>query len=91
MQRRAELIKVATQLFLENGFHNTSIREIVRAFSFNLASFYMYVSSKEDIFFLVAQGLMTNIAEELSKTKLSSSSPRKSLELGFQNYCYIVD
>lgn len=54
MQRRAEPIKVATQLFLENGFHNTSIREIVRAFSFNLASFYMYVSSKEDIFFLVA-------------------------------------
>lgn len=34
---------------------------------------------------------MTNIAEELSKTKLLSSSPRKSLELGFQNYCYIVD
>ncbi|WP_292442582.1 TetR/AcrR family transcriptional regulator [Mesorhizobium sp.] len=91
MRRRAELIEVATRLFLENGFHNTSIREIVRACSFNLASLYMYVSSKEDILFLVAQDLMSNIAEELANTKLSSSSPRKSLELGFSSYCYIVD
>src|ERR1700729_2785507 len=52
--RRTELIEVATKLFLERGFHNTSIRDIVRACSFNIASLYMYVSSKEDILYLVA-------------------------------------
>ena len=55
--RRTELIEVATKLFLERGFHNTSIRDIVRACSFNIASLYMYVSSKEDILYLVAQDL----------------------------------
>src|SRR6266508_2994014 len=50
--RRMELIDVATKLFLERGFHNTSIRDIVRACSFNVASLYMYVSSKEDILYL---------------------------------------
>lgn len=89
--RRMELIQVATKLFLDNGFHNTSIRDIVRACSFNIASLYMYVSSKEDILYLVAQDLMNTISRELEATKLSKTSPRKSLEMGFANYCDIVD
>ncbi|MCO5065296.1 MAG: TetR/AcrR family transcriptional regulator [Rhizobiaceae bacterium] len=89
--RRTELIEVATKLFLERGFHNTSIRDIVRACSFNIASLYMYVSSKEDILYLVAQDLMNNIQRELEQTTLSKTSPRRSLEIGFATYCGIVD
>ncbi len=89
--RRTELIEVATKLFLERGFHNTSIRDIVRACSFNIASLYMYVSSKEDILYLVAQDLMNNIASELTKTAPVPGSPKRSLEVGFANYCRIAD
>jgi len=89
--RRTELIEVATKLFLERGFHNTSIRDIVRACSFNVASLYMYVSSKEDILYLVAQDLMNNIASELIATTPIADSPRRSLENGFASYCRIVD
>ncbi len=88
--RRAELIDVATKMFLERGFHNTSIRDIARACTFNVASLYMYVSSKDDILFLVAQDLMKNIADQLAKTKLHPSSPRDSLALGFESYCQIA-
>jgi len=89
--RRTELIEVATKLFLERGFHNTSIRDIVRACTFNIASLYMYVSSKEDILYLVAQDLMNNIASELGETILVPDSPKRSLEIGFASYCRIVD
>jgi AcrR family transcriptional regulator len=89
--RRTELIEVATKLFLERGFHNTSIRDIVRACSFNIASLYMYVSSKEDILYLVAQDLMNNIARELGETPLIKGSARESLEHGFSSYCRIAD
>ena len=89
--RSTELIEVATKLFLERGFHNTSIRDIVRACSFNIASLYMYVSSKEDILYLVAQDLMNNIARELFETKLDPKSARDSLVHGFASYCRIVD
>jgi AcrR family transcriptional regulator len=89
--RRTELIEVATKMFLERGFHNTSIRDIVRACSFNIASLYMYVSSKEDILYLVAQDLMNNIASELSETVLVPDSPKRSLEIGFASYCRIAD
>jgi AcrR family transcriptional regulator len=89
--RRTELIEVATKMFLERGFHNTSIRDIVRACSFNIASLYMYVSSKEDILYLVAQDLMNTIASELSETVLVPDSPKRSLEIGFASYCRIAD
>lgn len=88
--RRAELIDVATKMFLERGFHATSIRDIARACSFNVASLYMYVSSKDDILYLVAQDLMSNIAKRLGETKLDSTSPRRSLEIGFASYCQIA-
>jgi AcrR family transcriptional regulator len=89
--RRTELIEVATKLFLERGFHNTSIRDIVRACSFNIASLYMYVSSKEDILYLVALDLMNNIARELGETVLVPGSARESLAHGFASYCRICD
>ena len=88
--RRTELIDIATKMFLDRGFHNTSIRDIVRACSFNVASLYMYVSSKEDILYLVAQDLMNNIAQRLSETVLDPDSPERSLEIGFASYCQIV-
>jgi AcrR family transcriptional regulator len=88
--RRTELIDVATKMFLERGFHNTSIRDIVRACSFNVASLYMYVSSKEDILYLVAQDLMNNIKQRLEETVLDPNSPERSLEIGFASYCQIV-
>ena len=89
-QRRKELIEVSTKLFLERGFHNTSVRDIVRACTFNIASLYMYVSSKEDILYLVAQDLMDTIARELDETVLADSADQ-SLEIGFRSYCRIVD
>jgi AcrR family transcriptional regulator len=88
--RRTELIEVATKMFLERGFHNTSIRDIVRACSFNVASLYMYVASKEDILYLVAQDLMNNIKQRLEETVLDPKSPERSLEIGFASYCQIV-
>ena len=65
-QRRSEIIDVATRLFLERGFHKTSIRDIARACPFNLASLYMYVTSKEDILFLVAQQLIEEKARAMA-------------------------
>lgn len=88
--RRTELIEVATKMFLDRGFHNTSIRDIARACSFNVASLYMYVSSKDDILYLVAQDLMNNIAQRLADTKLDSESPENALRIGFASYCQIA-
>jgi len=89
-QRRGEIIDVATRLFLERGFHKTSIRDIARACPFNLASLYMYVSSKEDILFLVAQQLMEEKAKAMESVAISPNDPAGSLRKALAAYCRIV-
>ncbi len=89
-QRRAEIVNVATRLFLENGFHKTSIRDIARACPFNLASLYMYVASKEDILFLVAQHLIDVKARAMAEVAIDETDPAGSFRTAFKAYCGIV-
>ena len=89
-QRRSEIIDVATRLFLERGFHKTSIRDIARACPFNLASLYMYVTSKEDILFLVAQQLIEEKAKAMAAVEISDDDPAGSFRTALKSYCRIV-
>lgn len=89
-QRRGEIIDVATRLFLERGFHKTSIRDIARACPFNLASLYMYVASKEDILFLVAQHLIEEKAKAMAEIVIDDGDPASSFRTAFGAYCHIV-
>lgn len=89
-QRRAQIIDVATRLFLNRGFHKTSIRDIARACPFNLASLYMYVSSKEDILFLVAQQLMEEKARAMAEVQVLEDAPAASFRAALRAYCRIV-
>lgn len=89
-QRRGEIIDVATRLFLERGFHKTSIRDIARACPFNLASLYMYVTSKEDILFLVAQQLIEEKARAMAAVKILDDNPAESFRTALRSYCRIV-
>lgn len=89
-QRRGEIIDVATRLFLDRGFHKTSIRDIARACPFNLASLYMYVSSKEDILFLVAQQLIDEKARAMSEVQMLDDDPAVSFRTALRSYCHIV-
>jgi TetR/AcrR family transcriptional regulator, cholesterol catabolism regulator len=89
-QRRSEIIDVATRLFLERGFHKTSIRDIARACPFNLASLYMYVTSKEDILFLVAQQLIDEKARAMATVEMLDDDPAESFRTALRSYCRIV-
>jgi AcrR family transcriptional regulator len=47
---RAEIISAAYQLFLERGYHGTSIRQVAQQAGIALGSIYNHFSSKDDIF-----------------------------------------
>jgi AcrR family transcriptional regulator len=50
---RTEIITVAYRLFLERGYHGTSMRQIAQEAGIALGSIYNHFSSKEDIFLAV--------------------------------------
>lgn len=72
--RREQLIAVAEQLFLQNGFANTSVNAIVREAGGSLATLYAEFGSKESLFESVLSERAARFFPE------ERSAPKQSLD-----------
>ncbi len=54
-RRRRQIVDAAVQLFVKQGFHKTTTRQIARAAGFSIGSLYEYIASKEDVLYLVCE------------------------------------
>jgi len=61
-ERHEQLIAAATDLFLENGFHKTSVREIAAAAGWRMGTLYLYIARKEDVLYLIVKTIMADLA-----------------------------
>ena len=60
-RRHRQIVDAAVQLFIQNGFHKTTTRRIAQAAGVSIGSLYEYVSTKEDILYLVCDAIHTEI------------------------------
>jgi TetR/AcrR family transcriptional regulator, cholesterol catabolism regulator len=65
-RRQAEIAAGALPLFLEKGFHGTSIREIAAAAGLSMGGLYEYIDSKDDVLSLVYRQMTSPFAETLA-------------------------
>jgi TetR/AcrR family transcriptional regulator, cholesterol catabolism regulator len=61
-RRRQQIIDAVVPLFIEQGFHKTTTRQIARAAGFSIGTLYEYVACKEDVLFLVCQDIHDRVA-----------------------------
>lgn len=59
LNRKNDLLKCATDLFGEKGYHQTSIRDICNAVGIKKATFYHYVNSKEELLYEINDNYIT--------------------------------
>jgi AcrR family transcriptional regulator len=52
-RRRSQIIDAAVEMFLQKGFHKTTTRQITQAAGISNGLLYEYISTKEDILYLV--------------------------------------
>lgn len=64
-ERKAELIEVATKLFFENGYRDTTVRDIIAAIHGSQGMFYHYFNSKDDIYRAALDHYITIYINEL--------------------------
>jgi AcrR family transcriptional regulator len=57
--RRREIDEKASELFHENGYAATSVRDIAKALDIQAASMYAHVASKEDVLWSIVDGAAT--------------------------------
>ncbi len=65
--RRRQIVDASVKLFIENGYHKTTTRQIARATGFSIGSLYEYVSSKEDVLYLVCDAIHAEVEAGVDK------------------------
>ncbi|MCP4747375.1 MAG: TetR/AcrR family transcriptional regulator [Desulfobacteraceae bacterium] len=65
--RRRQIVDAAVELFIANGFHKTTTRQLARAAGLSIGSLYEYVESKEDILYLVCDAIHAEVEQGVAQ------------------------
>lgn len=65
-ERRNEFITVSEELFLEKGFENTTVDDIVGRMGVAKGLFYYYFDSKEDLLMTISERLVDEVLSSIS-------------------------
>jgi len=79
-EKRRRIVAGATRVFFEKGFHRTTIREIALASGMSMGQLYHYISSKDDVLFLVYQHMQALWFDHLATAGIEAiADPRQRL------------
>lgn len=85
-QRRRQIAEAAVKLFIKNGFHKTTTRQIVQATGFSIGSLYEYVASKEDVLYLVCDSIHVEVERLVADTLAKADGGRNALAQVIREY-----
>jgi AcrR family transcriptional regulator len=74
-ERRELLVQAAIQVFLEKGFHNATVRDIGRSAKMTQGTIYNYVSSKDDILYMVCDRIVSEYQSQARRALVHSQGP----------------
>src|SRR6516165_8355073 len=80
---RGQLIAVATRLFAERGYEDTSIEAVLREAAVSRGSLYHHFASKEALFEAVAEDVETSIGAQTAGAATGLEGPVEALRAGF--------
>jgi len=80
VKRQEQILNAASKLFVQKGFHKTTIRDIARESGLGIGPMYDYVKNKEEILFMVHQRILDQIGEGLKKSMSGVEEPKEKLE-----------
>ena len=91
LERRRQIIDSTVKLFIEHGYHKTTTRMIAKASNFSIGSLYEYVSSKEDLLYLVCKTIHEEVQDAVEKALLNTDKDKKILAEVIRQYFYVCD
>ncbi len=78
-EKLEHVLRRATAVFAEKGYHRASIRDIARATGMSLAGLYYYFTSKQQLLFLIADHSHTGMLERGLAALHGATDPRDKL------------
>jgi Transcriptional regulator len=88
--RRREIVKAAVDLFIQKGFHKTTVREIAQKFGMSIGTLYEYIRTKEDILYLVCDYIHSNVREKVRPSLTITGDSIDTLKKAIHIYYTII-
>jgi AcrR family transcriptional regulator len=85
-KRRRQIVKAAAVLFIDKGFHKTTTRQIAAAAGVSIGSLYEYVTSKEDVLYLVCEFIHAEVEKGVAEALKRTSGSRALLAEVIREY-----
>ncbi|MGD9018470.1 MAG: TetR/AcrR family transcriptional regulator [Desulfobacterales bacterium] len=85
-RRRRQLVDAAVELFIQNGFHKTTTRQIAKAAGFSIGALYEYIKTKEDILYLVCDAIHAEMERGMLDALERARKDRTPLEEVIRGY-----
>ncbi|WP_225755507.1 TetR/AcrR family transcriptional regulator [Actinotalea sp. Marseille-Q4924] len=83
---RARLLRVAAQVFADHGYHDASIVKITEAAEVGQGTFYLYFSSKQEVFEEVVRDLNSQVRHAMFEASSAESDRIAAERAGFRAF-----
>ena len=90
-RRRRQIVDSSVKLFIKNGFHKTTTRQIASAAGFSIGSLYEYVASKDDVLYLVCDAIHEEVEKGVMAALSRNSSDIAALREVVKEYIFVCD
>lgn len=90
-QKRRHIIDSTVKLFIKHGYHKTTTRMIAKAANFSIGSLYEYVSSKEDLLYLVCHTIHEEVHAAVEQAMSNPGKGKEQLTEAIRQYFYVCD
>ena len=84
IERRQQLMDTAARRFAENGYHPTSVADIVQGLGVGKGVFYWYFSSKEELFQEILREAQHDLRRRQEQAIGDEPDPLRRIELGIR-------
>ena len=85
-QRLEFILRTASRIFAEKGYHSTSMRDISRETKISLAGLYHYCRSKDELLFLIQDNCFGRVVERLEVRLKETTGPVEKLRVVIENH-----
>ena len=90
-RRRLQIVDAAVKLFIDKGFHKTTTREIAREAGISTGLLYEYVSTKEDVLYLVCDAIHAEVEYAVAEAISRVSGGHNVLAAMIREYFLVCD
>ena len=90
-RRRRQIVDAAVKLFIKKGFHKTTTREIARESGISTGLLYEYVSTKEDVLYLVCDAIHAEVESAVAEAVRRVSAGQDVLTAMIREYFLVCD